>query len=134
MPAGSKPGLTQKSLSSIAVVASSDLAGQLVEGDELALEVAEARQLDLAGPVVDDRLLLERDVRQRRDGVGQTLGVVVVRAHRHDRAAPREEAAGAMRMTRKARRTWPMAVPVRPCGRRWSALRWRWRRARLVCI
>ncbi len=39
-----------------------DLAGQLVEGDELALEVAEPGELDLAGPVVDDRLLLEIDV------------------------------------------------------------------------
>ena len=44
-----------------------DLARQLVEGHELALQVAEAGQLDLAGPVVDDRLLLEVDVRERRD-------------------------------------------------------------------
>ena len=38
------------------------LAGSLVERDELALEVAEAGELDLAGPVVDDRLLLELEV------------------------------------------------------------------------
>ena len=38
-----------------------DLAGDLVELDELALEVAEARELDLAGSVVDDRLLFEVD-------------------------------------------------------------------------
>ena len=65
MPTGSKPALLQKSLSSIEVVASTISGGISVEGDDLALEVAEARQLDLAGPVVDDRLLLEVDVRQR---------------------------------------------------------------------
>ena len=49
----SKPGFVQKSLSSIAVVASSISRRDLVERDDLALELAEARQLDLAGPIVD---------------------------------------------------------------------------------
>ena len=71
-----------------------DLAGQVVERDELALEVAEAGQLDLAGPVVDDRLLLEVDVGQRRDRVGQALGVVVVGAHGQDRPGTGERAEG----------------------------------------
>ncbi len=62
-----------------------DLAGQFVEGDEFALQVAEPCQLDLAGPVVEDRLLLEIDVGQRRDRVRQPLGVVVVGAHGDDR-------------------------------------------------
>ena len=64
MPIGSKPGLVQKSLSSIAVVASMHLARELVEGHELAPQVAEPGELDLAGPVVDDRLLLEVEVRR----------------------------------------------------------------------
>ena len=71
-----------------------DLARQLVEGDELALQVTEAGQLDLAGPVVDDRLLLELDVREGGDRVGQTGRVVVVGAHGQHHAAPREEAGG----------------------------------------
>ena len=64
MPTGSKPGLVQKSLSSIAVVASMISPGSWSYVDELALQVAEAGELDLAGPVVDDRLLLEVDVRR----------------------------------------------------------------------
>ena len=71
-----------------------DLARELVERDELALQVAEAGQLDLAGPVVDDRLLLEVDVVERFDGVGQTGGVVVVGAHGKDRTGARGEPGG----------------------------------------
>ena len=69
-----------------------DLAGQLVVGDELALEVAETGQLDLAGPVVDDRLLLEGDVGEGRDRIRQAGGVVVVGAHGDDGAGPGQEA------------------------------------------
>ena len=94
MPAGSNPGLTQKSLSSIAVVASRISPGSSVEGDELALQVAEARELDLAGPVVEDRLLLEVDVGERGLRVGQPFGVVVVGADGHDRTGARERAGG----------------------------------------
>ena len=96
MPTGSKPGLLQKSLSSIAVVASMISAGSWSKVDELALELAEPGQLDLAGPVVDDRLLLELDVRRARRGVGQARGVVVVgadgeRPRRRPRGGPSEE-------------------------------------------
>ena len=69
-----------------------DLAGQLVVRDELALEVAEPGELDLAGPVVDDRLLLEIDVGERVGGVGEAGGVVVVGAHGKDHAGARERA------------------------------------------
>ena len=40
----------------------------LLEGHDLALELAEAGQLDLAGPVVEDRLLGQRVVRSARPG------------------------------------------------------------------
>ena len=69
-----------------------DLAGQLVVGHELALEVAEAGQLDLAGPVVDDRLLLEGDVGQGLDRIREAGGVVVVGPHGDDGAGPGQEA------------------------------------------
>ena len=69
-----------------------DLARQLVEGDELALQVAESGELDLAGPVVDDRLLLELDVRERRDGVGQAGRVLVVGADGDERTGPGDQA------------------------------------------
>ena len=94
MPAGSKPALHPEILVLDGGRRVEDLARQLVECDELALQVAEARQLDLAGPVVDDRLLFERDVGERRDRVGETLRVIVVGAHGHDRAAGDEKAAG----------------------------------------
>ena len=92
MPIGSKPGLDPEVLVLDRGRRVEDLARQLVEGDELALEVAEPRQLDLAGPVVDDRLLLEVDVRERRDGVGQARRVVVVGAHGHERTRPGDQA------------------------------------------
>ena len=70
---GSKPALSQKVLSSTAVVASSSTLRDLVEGDDLALGVAEPGQLDLARPVVDDRLLGQGVVGQLRRVV-ETLG------------------------------------------------------------
>ena len=94
MPAGSKPGLLQKSLSSIDGRRVDDLARQLVVRDELALQVAEAGELDLAGPVVDDRLLFEVDVVERFDRVGKAGGVVVVGAHGKDRTGARGEPGG----------------------------------------
>src|SRR5829696_3994007 len=70
-----------------------DLCWDLVEGDDLALELAEARQLDLAGPVGDERLLVERQIAQRVARVGQALAVVVVRGGNanHPRQADEDE-------------------------------------------
>ena len=82
-----------------------DLARQLVEGDQLALEVAEAGELDLAGPVVDDRLLLERDVRERGRRVGETRGVLVVRGHREERSAGRRPGQRCRSMTSRTTTT-----------------------------
>ncbi len=58
------------------------LVRELVERDDLAAERSEASQLHLAGPVVDDRLLLEVDVREGGLGVREPLRVVVVRGDR----------------------------------------------------
>ena len=111
------------------------LAGQLVERDQLALEVAEARQLDLAGPVVDDRLLLELDVGELLDGVGQAGRVVVVGADGHQRAGPGDEAGGQDEgRSRTTRRIVPAVEPRRPFGRCPSARRRRWRLASVVCM
>jgi hypothetical protein len=71
-----------------------DLAWQLIERDEFALEVTEPGQLDLPGPVVQDRLLFEVDIRQRCDRVGQAGGILVVRAHGDERPGPGEQAGG----------------------------------------
>ncbi len=62
------------------------LAGDLVVGHDLTLEFAEAGELDLAGPVVEDRLLLVREVREGGLRIRQALRVVVVRAHGEDEA------------------------------------------------
>ena len=58
---------------------------------DLALQVAEAGQLDLAGPVVDDRLLGELDGLQARRGVRQARRVVVVGADREDEPDARDD-------------------------------------------
>ena len=72
-----------------------DLAGKLVERDEFALQVAQASQLDRAGPVVDDGLLLERDAGQGSDWIGEAGGVVVVgRGGEHDPAGDHEPTGG----------------------------------------
>ena len=54
---GSKPALSQKVLSSTAVVASTRTVGISSKVTTSRCDVAEPRQLDLARPVVDDRLL-----------------------------------------------------------------------------
>ena len=63
------------------------------ERDDLALELAEARQLDLVGSVEDDGLLIERQVAQGVARVGQALAVVAVGGGNadHPRQADREE-------------------------------------------
>ena len=94
MPIGSNPALTPEVLVLDRGRGVDDLAGQLVVGDQFALEVAEASEFDLAGPVVDDRLLLERDVRERGHGVGQPGGVLVVRGSHEERTGGRHKAAG----------------------------------------
>ena len=64
--------------------------GDLVEGDDLALGVAEAGQLDLAGPVVDDRLLGQGVVGQLRRVVEAAVSDDVGADRRRRRAmAPR---------------------------------------------
>jgi hypothetical protein len=62
------------------------LVGDRVERDDLALQGAEAGQLDLPGAVVDDRRLVEIEIREDRLGVGQALGVLVVHADGEDSA------------------------------------------------
>jgi hypothetical protein len=57
-----------------------------IQVGELAPEVAEASQFDLAGPVVDDRLLVERELAQHRLGIGQALAVVGVRGDHREQA------------------------------------------------
>src|SRR5439155_26735941 len=54
------------------------LGRDLLEGDELALELAEPGQLDLAAAIGDPSLLVELEVGERVLGVGQALAVVVV--------------------------------------------------------
>ena len=54
----------------------------LVERDDVALLAGERRELDLAGPVVDRRLLVELDVVEDLLRVGEVLAVVRERAHR----------------------------------------------------
>ena len=66
-------------------------AGDVLELHQLALEIAEAGQLDLAGPVVDDRLLLELDVVEGRGGQRESGRIVVVRADDGDEADERHE-------------------------------------------
>ncbi len=53
----------------------------LVEGDDLAVELAEAGELDLLRPVVDDRLLRQLDALEQR-WIRQVLGELRVRADR----------------------------------------------------
>ena len=62
IPIGSNPAFSQNVLSSIEVVASMSHGGIWSIGDDVALDLAEAGELDLAGPVVDDRLLGEVEV------------------------------------------------------------------------
>ena len=47
---------------------------ELGERDDLTLALAETGKLDRAGPVVDDRLLIEIEVGQRRLGAGVDAG------------------------------------------------------------
>src|SRR6185503_9494360 len=62
----------------------------VLERRDLSTKAAEAGQLDLAGAVVDDRLLLEREAFQRGAGIGQTLRVEVVRGHGEQRPCARQ--------------------------------------------
>ena len=55
---------------------------EIVERHELAAQVAEPGALDLAGPVVDDRLLVEGEVREQGPGIVEATAVVGVRGHR----------------------------------------------------
>ncbi len=55
-----------------------DLRRQLGEGDDLALPLAEFGELDRAGPIGHDRLLIEGEVGQRGLRVRQAVGVVGV--------------------------------------------------------
>ena len=88
----SKPGFVQKSLSSIAVVASIISGGIWSNVDELAAEDAEPGELHRAGPVVDDRGLLEAESRRARSpGSVQVAAVVGVGADRADEAHPAED-------------------------------------------
>ena len=105
---GSKPAFSQNVLSSTAVVASSRTLRDLVEGDDLALGVAEAGQLDLAGPVVDDRLLGQDVVGQRRCGSARSGG---------ERRCRRRPTAIAPMAPSPARNTKTM---MRDASRRWS--------------
>ena len=70
------------------------LARDLVVGDDLAAERAELGELDLARPVDDARLLVELQVLERRGGVGQVGGVVVVGADGHDEASTSRKEGG----------------------------------------
>ena len=73
-----------------------ELGRDLVEGDELALELAELASIDLARAVGDRRLLVEGQVAQGVLRIGQALAVVVVgRGDRDEHPA---------RPTRKARK------------------------------
>src|SRR5439155_750638 len=67
------------------------LGRDLLEGDELALELAEPGQLDLAAAIGDPSLLVELEVGERVLGVGQALAVVVV--GRSDRDETRQASA-----------------------------------------
>ena len=57
---------SQKVLSSTAVWASMTIGGISLELDDLAAGLADPGQLDLAGAVVDDRFLLDRQLVERR--------------------------------------------------------------------
>ncbi len=83
MATGSNPALSQNVLSSTAVVASSRTLGISSNVHDLALGVAEACQLDLPRPVVDDRLL-GQDVVLELARVGQVGGERTVDADRGD--------------------------------------------------
>ena len=88
------PAFSQNVLSSTAVVASSSTFGISSKVDDLALGVAEAGQLDLAGPVVDDRLLGQDVVGQRRRvdrDPGRERDVDTDRGEGEDGADPGEE-------------------------------------------
>ncbi len=61
------------------------LIGDACERRDLATQRAQACQLDLPGPVVDDRLLFEPEIVECLAGVGQALCVEVVRGHREQR-------------------------------------------------
>ena len=134
MPRGRSPGLLQKSLSSIDVVASIISGGSSSKVTSSRFEVAESRELDLAGPVVDDRLLFEVDVVERLDRVGKAGGIVVVGAHGKDRAGARGEPGGKEEDDEDDDDDPADGRPAASSRLRWSARRWRWRRARVVCM
>ena len=67
------------------------LGRDVLEGRDLTPERAEPGELDLAGPVVDDRLLLEAEVLEGGAGVGQSLRIEVVRGHGEQRASTRQQ-------------------------------------------
>ena len=77
-PAKSKPGFVPEVLVLDRGRRVEDLGRELVEGDDLALPLAELGELDLAGPVGHDRLLVEGEVGQRGLRVRQALAVVGV--------------------------------------------------------
>ena len=80
----SKPGFVQKSLSSTAVVASIISGGIWSNVTSWRRSTPNRASSTCAGPVVDDRGLVEADVVQERPGVRQVAAVVGVRADRPD--------------------------------------------------
>ena len=96
-PARSKPGFDPEVLVLDRRRRVEDLRRELVEVDDLALALAEAGELDVAGAVEDDRLLVELEVVEGCLRFGQAAGVVRVGA---DRA---EESQHARRRGRRRR-------------------------------
>ncbi len=136
MPTGSKPGFSQKSWSSIAVVASSISLG--IASNPTTSRFSEPRRASSTLPVRSYTigLLVELELGEDRLRVGQTLGVVVVHAHGED-SSPTKPVVNAKTMKTRGmamamRRT--VREPPRAWGRREIDRRWRWRRARLVCM
>jgi len=94
-PPRSKPGFFQKSLSSTAVVASISSGRDVREGHQRAVQLAERRELDLAGSVIDDGRLVEREVVEGGQRIGQIPAVVGIGADRADESnATQDEEAG----------------------------------------
>ncbi len=116
---GSKPAFSQNVLSSIAVVGVDDDRRDVVELDDLALDVAEPCELDLARPVVDDRLLVRLEGRQlvRVGQAGRERGVHADRADGADDPDAGEEAEDDERDPADGGRRGPTGA-VRAAGRR----------------
>ena len=94
MPTGSNPAFSQKVLSSTAVVASISHGRDLVVFDDIALDLAEAGELDLAGPIEDLGLLGEVDVLEQIARVLEALAVIAVAGHRGGRTDETEQDEG----------------------------------------